>query len=191
MSVDGGFSGSEDIIVFRGSFDLNSVRDELEDQDGEEESYRGYEVWEGLPGGRAVALLKGYIIMASSVRSVEGSLKDLYNESGSLELASRDNSMKRLLGKLPSGPVTFVSTAGECGLRGCEGYGFVLTEYDDVNEEGKLEVALLFRNEDLAEDAAYYYDEAAEFLEYVAHLELDDTEADGQFVVGRAYTDVW
>ena len=70
-------------IVLKGSFNLDDVRDALEDQDGEEETYRGYEAWEGLDGRRAAALLNGYIVLADSARPVENVLKDLYNESGS------------------------------------------------------------------------------------------------------------
>lgn len=191
MVVDGGFPGYEKLTILKGGFDLEAIRDELDDQDGEEQAYRGYEIWEDLPGGKTAALLKGYIIMSDSVRSVEAALKDLYNETGTLELASQDNGMRRLLGKLPDGYVTFAFTAGECDLRGCEGYGFSLAEYDDADEESKVEVALLFRNEGLAGDAADDYDGVAEFLENEVYIEIDDTESDGRFVVGEAYTDLW
>ena len=177
-------------IVLKGSFNLDDVREALEDQGGEEETYRGYEVWEGLDGSGAAALLNGYIVLADSARSVENVLKDLYNESGSLERADKDNAMQQVLNKLGRGYILFAAADGACQVQRCTGYGAILTEVDDDAEESKLEIALLFRNEDAAARAADDYDEVADFLELENGIDIVDTEADGVFVVGIAVGDL-
>jgi hypothetical protein len=45
-----------EVHIISGNFDLDHIRDELEDHDNEENFYRGYEVWEA-PDGSAGALL--------------------------------------------------------------------------------------------------------------------------------------
>ncbi len=138
---------SREAVVLKGSFDLDSIRKELEDQYGEEETYRGYEVWENLYRGRAAALFKGYIIPSDSAGPVENLLKNLYNESGSLERADNDNEMKNILNKMGKGHVLLATVGNECRVERCEGYGFVIIQVDEVDKELKLEIALLFRND--------------------------------------------
>ncbi len=186
------FAASQDgdIIVFKGDFNLGDIRDEFEDQDGEQETYRGYEVWEDLYGGGAAALLDGYILASDSVRAVENTLKNLYNGDGSLARAGESNEMKRILGKLGRGFV--VQAAGErmCAVGRCEGYGYAVTEVDDSAAEAKIEIAFLFGNERTAERAADDYDEIADFLEYEEDIDIEDTKAEGRFVVGIAFQEL-
>ena len=52
-----------------------------------------------------------------------------------------------------------------------------------------MEIALLFRNERSAERAADEYDEISDFLEQEDDIDIEDTEADGRFVVGIAVFD--
>jgi len=177
------------IVIFQGSFDLNVLREEMEDRDGEKESYRGYEVWEDVDGDRAVALLKDYVIMSGSVRTVENVLKNLYGGAGSLQRAGNDNSLYQVLDKLGSGYLVYAEQGRSCRVDECEGFGIVLSEVDDEDEEIKLEIALLFRNERSAERAADDYDEVADFLEDAEDIDIEDTEADGKFVVGVAIQD--
>ena len=173
-------------ILFKGGFDLDLIRDELEDTDSEDNPYRGYEVWENLDGG-AIALLNGYLIESEySVRPVENILKNLYNKSGSLGQADENNVMKQILDRLGEGYVVYAVTGDVCPLKRCEGFGWALTEIDEANEEGTVEIVVLFRNERAAENAADDYDEVAEFLERKEDLKIEDTEADGKFVVGVA-----
>lgn len=174
------------VIVMKGNFDRDYIRGELEDDDFEENTYRGYEVWENPKG--AVALLEEYLIMSDS-RSVENVLKNLYNGSGSLERADSDNEMKQILDKLGSGYIVTGYTGAACRVERCEGYGFVVTEVDEAAAEGTMEIALLFRNERAAERAAADYDEVADFLEAEDDIDIEDTEAQGRFVVGVATED--
>jgi hypothetical protein len=176
------------IAVLKGNFDLDYIRDAMEDEDSEENAYRGYEVWEDVDGG-AIALLDGYIIGSEVVRPVENVLKNLYNGSGSLEQADKDNEMKQILAKVGSGFVVTAATGDACRVERCDGFGWALTEVDDSAEEAKVEIAVLFRNERTAERAADDYDQVADFLEQEG-FDIEDTEADGNFVVGVAFGDL-
>ena len=64
-------------------------------------------------------------------------------------------------------------------------------EFDIDAEEGRSKIALLFRNERAANNAADDYDEVADFLELEWDTEIDDTEADGRFVVGEEVFDLF
>ena len=176
------------VSVYRANFDPDYIREELEDQDAEENSYRGYAVWESTDGS-AIALLESYLVTSASVKSVETVLKNLYNSSGSLARADADNEMKQILDKVGSGFLVDGATGDMCWVERCEGYGWAITEVDESDEEARVEIAILFRNERAAERAADDYDEVADFLEQQG-LDIEDTEADGSFVVGVAIQDL-
>ena len=176
-------SGAVDVI--EGDFQLDDIRYELEDAGFEEDSYRGYEVWE-FPQGGGMALLNGYIVAATSVGSVESVLKNLYNGSGSLARADDDNDMKRLFDELDDGFQVQAQLGSLCQVERCQGYVFALTEADESAERVTVRFALLFGNERAAERAADDYDEVADFLERAQGIDIEDTEADGDLVVGRA-----
>ena len=180
----------DEMVVLKGNFDLEDIRDELEDAEIEfdEDSYRGYETWENS-SGVMVALFDEYIIIADE-RQVENVLKNLYNGSGTLARTDDDNEMRQILDKVGSGFVVYGDTSGACSVERCEGYGWALTEVDESDEEATVEIALLFRNERAAERAADDYDQVADFLEREDELDIDDTEADGNFVVGEAIQDL-
>ena len=175
------WAGGE-VIVMSGNFDLDYIREELEDQDSEENSYRGYEVWED-PDGKAGALLEGYIVISEATRPVENVLKNLYRGSGSLAQADADNEMKQILDKVGSGFVVAAVTGDSCWVERCEGYGWAMAEVDESEEEARVEIVLLFRNERGAEWAADDYDQVSDFLEQEG-FDIEDTEADGKFVMG-------
>ena len=177
-------AGAVDVI--RGNFNLDDIRDELEDAGAEEDPYRGYEVWDDRKGG-GIALLDGYIVAA---RSLERVLKNLHNGSGSLERADDDNDMKRMLDKLDEGFQIHAEVRNRCAVDRCLGYITALTEVDGDAEQVTVNAALLFRNERAADSAADDYDEVADFLERLQGIDIEDTEAEGSFVVGRAVEDL-
>ena len=176
-------SGAVDVV--QGDFELDDIRYELEDAGFEEDTYRGYEVWE-FPQRGGMALLDGYIVAAASIDSVESVLKNLYNGSGSLARADADNDMKRMLNELDDGFQIQAQLGNRCQVERCRGYVFALTEADENTERFTVRFALLFGNERSAERAADDYDEVADFLELAQGIDIEDTEADGDFVVGRA-----
>ena len=179
------------VAVMKGSFNLEDVRDELEDADVEfeEDSYRGYEVWDNNAGS-LVAVFDEYLVIGSEDQ-VETVLKNLYNEVRTLERADEDNEMKQILDKVGAGYMVYASTGDICSaVDNCDGYGWALTEVDESDEEAVVEIVLLFSSERRAERAADDYDQVADFLERVDDLDIDDTEADGHFVVGQAIQDL-
>ena len=182
------YHDSGEIIVMKGDFDIEDLRDELEDQDAEENSYRGYEIWEDSDGG-ATALFDGYVVVSSKTKPVENVLKNLYGGSGSLANADEDNEMKQILDKVGSGFLVTAAVGNACRVERCEGYGWALTEGDESAEEAKVEIALLFRSERTAEQQADDYDQVADFLEQEG-FDIEDTEADGNFVLGVAIHDL-
>lgn len=179
-----------EVTVAKGNFDLDYIRDGLEDNDFEENTYRGYEVWENS-SGNTFALLDEYLVTSDESVSVKNVLKNLYNGSGSLKRADSDNEMKQILDKLGSGYIVEGNIGATCRVERCEGYGHVMTkvDVDEATPEITMEIALLFRNERAAERAAADYDEVADFLEEEDAIDIEDTEAQGRFVVGVATVD--
>ena len=127
-----------EVVILKGNFDLDYIRDELEDDDGEEDSYRGYEVWES-PDNTAGVLLDGYIVFSDyGVDSLENVLRMLYNGSGSLGQADEDNEMNQILEKLGDAYVEVATVGDTCRVDRCEGFGWALTEVDESAEELRL-----------------------------------------------------
>ena len=149
----------------------------------------GYEVWEDQNGG-GIALLDGYVVAARSLDSLESVLKNLHNGSGSLERADDDNDMRMLLDKLDQGFQIHAEVGNRCAVDRCLGYITALTDVDGDAEQVTVKTALLFRNERAADSAADDYDEVADFLEHLQGIAIEDTEAEGSFVVGRAVEDL-
>ncbi len=178
--------GGVHIVMMAGDLDLDHMRDDLEDDDAEEDSYRGYEVWRDAD--TSAALFEGYIIVSEAMGPVENVLKNLYNGSGSLGKADDDNEMKQILDQLGSGLAMFGVTGDVCSVERCERYGWAMANHDESAGETEIKIALLFRNERAAERAADDYDQVADFLEREG-FDIEDTEADGRFVMGVAIRD--
>ena len=184
--------GSPQVILMKGGFVFEDIRDVLDDHIYEDSPYRGYEVWAAANASGAFALLEesGYLISAPSEDAVEEALKTLYRGSGSLADAESGNEMKRILDKLGENPVVFASVTDSCTVRRCQGYGFAVTGYDIDGEELTVEVAMLFSSEGAAEAAADDYDEVADFIRQTHEYDIADTESDGEFVLGTGTLEV-
>ena len=123
-------------------------------------------VWKDQNGG-GITLLDGYIVATPSMGPLESVLKNLCHGSGSLERAE---------------------VGSTCSVEHCQGYTTALTDADA--ERVTVAYALLFSSERAAERAAADYDQVADFLAGVRGIDIEDTEADGSFVVGRAIVDL-
>ena len=170
------------VSVLKGGFDFDDVRDELEELGLEESSYRGYELWERF------ALLQedGYLVFSSSPDPVEEVLKNLYRDEGHLA-GAEDNDLKRILEKLPEGFLKVASVReGFCPVKRCQGAGISATGMDLDREAVTGEIAILFSSERSAEDAAEEYDAIADFVKEEWDSDLENTESDGEFVIGTA-----
>ena len=170
------------VWVLKGIFEFDDVRDELEELGLEESSYRGYELWERF------ALLQedGYLVFGLSPDPVEEVLRNLYRDEGHLA-GAEDNDLKRILEKLPEGFLKGASVReGFCPVKRCQGAGISGTGVDLDREEATTEIAILFSSERSAEDAADEYDAIADFVKEEWDSDLENTESDGEFVIGTA-----
>ena len=176
------------LAVVKADFDPADVQDALEDEDAEEDDYRGYTLWETADGYGAI--LDGGYIVGGAERAVKDVLNSLYRGEGALSNADDDSDVKRVLDKLGDGIFIIADVSDACGsrLERCEGYGAALTEADEDREEGSFKYVALFRNERSAENAEENYDSLANFFE-VLDLDVDDAEVDGEFVTGTATED--
>ena len=184
--------GSPPVLLLKGGFVFEDIRDILDDHDYEDNLYRGYELWAAENGSGAIALLEesGYLIKGESEDAVEEVLKTLYSGSGSLSDAESGNELKRILDKLEDNPLVFASVSDSCTVRRCQGLGYAVTGYDIDGEELTANVAMLFSSEGAAEDAADDYDEVADYIRQTYGYDIADTESDGEFVLGTGTLEV-
>lgn len=171
-----------EVEIVSGQFQYDDIRDDLDDANYEESSYRGYELWSGW---RSFALLEGdgFIISGNTEDSVKDVLSNLYRDGGSLE-NSKDLDIARLLDELDQGAVLLATNAdGACTVRRCQGIGIAVNGYD-IDDEVTIEYRLLFSSERAAESAADEYDQISDLFDLWLRLDIYDTEADGKFVRG-------
>ena len=172
QEVDGGTG-----YVLAGNFPFDDLRDAMEDEDWEEDTYRDFEVWDG----RNVALLEddGIILLGSGFASEV--LKALDTGRGLIE---DDGDMKRVLDKAGSGLIAFGTTEacgsfGSPNLRSCNAFGMSIT--GGTEETTSLRAAYLFSSEDRAESALDDVEEAILDTNEV-DADIEDIDADGEFV---------
>ena len=163
--------------ILAGNFPFDSLRDVMEDEDWEEDSYRDFEVWDG----RNVALLEdnGVILLGSGF--VSEVLKALDTDRG---LVDGDSAMKRVLDKAGIGLVAVGATEscssfGSPGLRGCDAFVISITGGDP--DATLVRAAYLFSSEDRAESALDDVEEAILDTNEV-DADIEDIDADGEFV---------
>ena len=174
-------------LILKGDFIFDDVRDVLEDEDLEEDSYRGYEVWTDNSYSFALLEEDGFMILGPE-EGVEKLLNNLYRERGSLA-NSDDSDLKRIIDRLDGDQFILASTQDDgCNeyLSRCQGMGISFTSFDLDKEEVLGNYVLLFSSERAAESAADEYDEVSDFMERGNTIDIDDAESDGEFVVGTA-----
>ena len=185
------FASGDDwyLVVAEGDIDFVHVRDQLEDQDYEEDQYRGFELWEGAEWlQEAVALLEDQgRMLTGDADAVKSVLRMLDRGSGSL-LDDSDSDLARALKRAGTG---WISSAQEqClgyELRSCRALGVSLRRgADDYLVE--ITIAALFRNEQTAESEM---EELQSQLEEDSSFEfdIDDVHLDGDFVIVTASAD--
>ena len=200
----------DDTMLLVGDFVFEDIRDEWEDRDFEDDSYRGYEIWDG---GDYYALLEdeGAIVASDS----EDLVKDVINivDRGTGSLADDDSGdLARIIAALGSSPVE-VAIAGDLGeqcndaVSGCSGIGASFAGSDLDREEITVNLAVLFSSERRAERAADDYDDVADLLEelleglaedaddfsglpYADSVDIDDITAEGEFVLGTGFIEI-
>lgn len=198
------------ILLIQVDFAFGDIRDDWEDQGFEEDSYKGYEIWDG---DNYYALLEedGAIIASNSEDLVKEVIKTFDRGTGSLA-ADQDGDLTRIIGGLGSSPV-MIGVAGDSGescdtvVSGCVGYGAGYSGSDLDREEVTANLVFLFSSERRAERAVDDYDEVADLMEEVLEnfaeeaddisglpnvdgVDIDDIRADGEFVLGSGIVEV-
>lgn len=169
------------LTILRGEFDKARVRTMLEEQNGQQTNYRGYELWQSNRG--QVILFDQYIAFGNGVENI---LQALYRGSGSLADASENNDMLRIISRLSEGSTVWVER--NCSFDNCLGYGWSIASIDETADTASMVIEFLFRNERSAQSAADDYDGIAKFLSR-QRINIHDTVADANFVVGTAVWD--
>ena len=176
------------LLVVEGDIDFVHVRDQLDDDDYDDDQYRGFELWEGAAWRESVALLEdqGRMVIGDA-KAVKRVLRMLDSGSGSL-LDDADSDLGRALKRAGAG---WISSAQEqCPgyeIRGCRALGVSLRRGDD-DYLVEIMIAVLFRNERTAESEM---DELESQLEEDSSFEfdIDDVQLDGDFVIVTASAD--
>ena len=198
------------VIVMLGDFAFGDIQDEWEDREYEEDSYRGYEIWDG--GDYFVFLENAGAIVASNS---EDRVKDIINivDRGTGSLADdQEGDLARIVSQLGSSPVV-VAAAGDYGeqcentVAGCAGFGLAYSSADLDREEVTANLAILFSSERRAERAVDDYDDVAELMESLLDgfaeeaddfaglpdaedVDIDDLSVDGEFVQGTGFIEI-
>ena len=200
----------DDTMLLLGNFAYDDIRDDWEDQGFEEDSYKGFEIWDGY----SYYILfedQGAIVASGS----EDLVKDVINivDRGTGSLAEdQEGEMARVIAKLGTSPVIVALTRDigeECGnaVSGCTGIGAAFAGSDLDREEVAADLVVLFSSEHRAERAADDYDDIADLLEELLDnlaeeaddfsglpdadgVDIDDITAEGEFVLGVGFIEI-
>ena len=173
-------AAADDIRILRGKFDLEDVRDELEDADFDKEEYKDVEFWLD-EDGEAVAISGDKVIYGSKdgvrdyIKVMKGSEESVYEG---------DDDFRAVIDKLPDGIMTKVFSEYSYE-KGTQVMGFVSTKEDEDTLE--LKGVIKFDDEDDAEDAKSELKQElretlddvevkqnGEFLEYTGMMDIED-----------------
>ncbi len=194
----------DDTMLLLGNFAFDDIRDDWEDQEFEEDSYKGYEIWDG-DNYYVLFEDQGAIVASDSEDLVKDFINVVDRGTGSLA-EDQEGDMARIVAKLGTSPV-IVALAGEVGkecgnaLSGCAGIGAAFAGSDLDREEVTAELVVLFNSERRAERAADDYDDVADLMEEMLEnlaeeaddftglpdangADIDDITAEGEFILG-------
>jgi len=168
-----------DNIILNGKFNLDDIREELDDLDCNDDEYKNVEIW-GSYDEYWFALLGSLIIMGleDDVKDCIDVIKD--GEDSMLD----DNDFKEVMDRLPGGIMVKVGTDG--GYPGEEAWGYSFKKKDD--DTLKMTAIFKFKNEDASVDAVDEIEEDIEEEEEGPHnIQVDQ---DGEFVIASAEMDI-
>lgn len=163
-------------MLYEGDFDLDGVRNELEDRDYDDDEYKGVEVWKDYEW---VALM-GNLIITGSEEAVKDCIKVIKEGEDSL---ADDRDAGDVMHRLPTGIWLSYSTYETYEDLEANGYSFGKKDEDTL----RMTWVLRFRDEDAAEDAMEEIeDDLAEEPDF-KHVDVDQ---DGEFVMVTADIDI-
>ena len=171
--------GGEVVAIIKGTFDLNDIRDKLEDQEFDEDEYKDVETWESSDdySQGAVALMSdSLIIVGYTMSDVEDCIDVIKGEGSSLD---ENEDLKDMMGRLPAGmavgclevPSIYKSQLGNSDYSYLEGVDLVGLSLGVQDEDLLLTVVLKFESESDADDA---YDEIQDDIEDAIDDDLED-----------------
>lgn len=179
-----GVSGDGEIVILRGDFDFDGVRDALEEIRLEEETYEGVEMW--VSPGISVALMDDMIIFGG-----EDNVKDCIEVIEEGDDSLYDNAdFRDVIDRLPDGVMVAVGEGGSVmdyeaydGLK-VTGVSIAKHSSDSVRFTGIAK----FEDGDAAEDAI---DDLREDMETDEdELRNIDVSRDGEYLEGTAERDI-
>lgn len=174
------------LIVLDGDIDFEQVRDDLDDNDYDDDEYKGYEMWEegrvGFVDSAALLEERGQIVIGR-VEAVRSVLKALNRGTGSL-LEDDENDVLKALKMAGDG---WSVTAGEttCGhfseIRGCRAVGRAMSRGDEPYSV-EITLAYLFRNERTAESQMDDMEDEIDD-DLPREMDIEEVRVDGEFVI--------
>ncbi|MBE9594140.1 MAG: hypothetical protein IMF19_11770 [Proteobacteria bacterium] len=167
--------------IFGGEFDLEDVRDKLNDADFDKDEYKGVEFWLG-EHDKAVAISGDKVIMGykDSVREcikvMKGSEQSIYDE---------DVNFRDVIDRLPGGIITSISSSDSGDIRDIRAGGFVLMkeDKDTLKTKGVIKIPDEVYTEAVKSNLKRSLKESlddievvlkGEFLEYTGKMDIAD-----------------
>lgn len=171
---------SSDATLCEGEFDLEEIREELEDLDYDDDEYREVEIWESADGHKWIALTEDLIIIGS-----EDDVKDcLWVIKDGEDSMYDDSDINDVLNKLPDG--IYMSCDTEEAFEDLEASGLSYRKLDD--DTIGVSAVFKFDDEDAADDAINEIEDYAEnYYEDIRHV---DVWQDGLFVIAEGEIDM-
>ena len=175
--------GNYELVILKGDFDLEDVRDELDDANFDEDEYKGVEFWKAVSwlGGDSTFAISGDMLICGDKDSVKDCIKVM---KGSEQSVYDDNEdFRDVIDRLPRGISTVVSIPNENALA----VGFVRMREDE--DTFKMKGVAKFDDEDEAEDEksdtkremekmGEWFDaevkQSGKFLEFTAKIDIED-----------------
>ncbi len=165
-------------MIIKGELGFDHIRGNLEEQDYEDDEYRGFELWSGgsQRNASSIVLLEGDgIVIAGTDDYVRGIVRNLSRGESASE--GEHDSTVRALDRARDSWVKFAITECSPELRGCE---VVVVAYSAGGRyEVRMQQIAMFRDEHSAEAHVDDIDD------YADATELDDysIRVDGEFFV--------
>ena len=181
-----GASDSDTYMILKGEFDFEYIRDDLNDNDYDDDDYRGYEIWSGvgLRDASTVALIEeAGLVLAGSENAVQDILRNLARD-----LRARDGALKdtlRAMDRAGEGWVVFGLSDCSDELRGCEAVATAISAAERY--EFQFTEVALFRNERTAESQLDEIEEMSE--EGRDGFITESITLDEEFVIGVSSID--
>ena len=197
LEAHGITSGDVNVFVFgtstgmrytllKGGFDLDQVRDRLEDRDFDDGEYKGVEIWEpkegsGYDSDPRVALMDDMIVLGDE-SGVEGCIK-VMKEGDTSFLKKVD--IKEVVDRTPAGLYVDLEKNVLAGLivKGFEAYG--LSAQKEDSDTLDITGVAKFEDDDDAEDGADAIDTMLKTV-----FEDVDVSQDGDFLTAAAELDI-